>query len=263
MTSFTASLGTWTYRVSPGLASVGLKVILFTVRSAFMAPRTFSECEGSRLGGTAMVYNVFSKLICILVMAEGGYDPTTENETPWEDHGIDHDDDDDDDDDDDTTGPGTPGAASTPYRPGVRYHPDEEHEMSTLPTEDSGLVHSPGEPAWNALTHLYPDVNATELEAFIDPKTQRLKIKMTGQGKASYFLYTTEKSSNTQQLNPKLSMEIRRALGESTLDQASVLQQERERNLREIVEKNEQKKATGGGGRSGSARASTRPGQPS
>ena len=47
-------------------------------------------------------------------MTEGGYDPTTENETPWEDHGIDH----DDEDDDDTTGPGTPGAASTPYRPG-------------------------------------------------------------------------------------------------------------------------------------------------
>ena len=46
-----------------------------------MAPRTFSECEGSRLGGTAMVYNVFSKLICILVMAEGGdvpIDETTE-----------------------------------------------------------------------------------------------------------------------------------------------------------------------------------------
>ena len=31
-------------------------------------------------------------------MAEGGYDPDTENKTPWEDHGIDHDDDDDDDD---------------------------------------------------------------------------------------------------------------------------------------------------------------------
>ena len=32
-------------------------------------------------------------------MAEGGYVPTTENETPWEDHGIDHDDNDNDDDD--------------------------------------------------------------------------------------------------------------------------------------------------------------------
>ena len=166
-------------------------------------------------------------------MAEGGYDPTTENETPWEDHGIDH------DDDDDTTGPGTPGAASIPYRPGDRYHPDE---MFTLPTEDSGLVHNPGDSAWKSLTYIYPDANATDLEAFIDPTTKRLKVKMTGAGKASYFLYTTEKSSNTQQLNPKLSLEIRRALGESTLDQASVLQQERERNLREIVEKTNRKK---------------------
>ena len=31
-------------------------LIRLTVRSAFMAPRTFSECEWSRLGGTAMVY---------------------------------------------------------------------------------------------------------------------------------------------------------------------------------------------------------------
>ena len=65
MTSFTASLGTLTYRVSPGLASVGLKVMRLTVRSAFIARRTLSECEGSRLVGTAMVYIVFFKHICI------------------------------------------------------------------------------------------------------------------------------------------------------------------------------------------------------
>ena len=59
MTSFSESLGTETYRVSPGLASEGLKVMRLTVRSAFMAPRTFSECEGSRFGGTAVVYMVF------------------------------------------------------------------------------------------------------------------------------------------------------------------------------------------------------------
>ena len=125
MTSLTASLGTLTYRVSPGLALVGLKVILFTVRSAFMAPRTFSECEGSRLGGTAMVYNVFSKLICILVMAEGGdvpMDETTEKTPLIQGKG---DDDDIDlskydiygnpiDPESDRTQPFEPGAASTP-----------------------------------------------------------------------------------------------------------------------------------------------------
>ena len=125
MTSFSASLGTWTYRVSPGLASVGLKVMRFTVRFAFIAPRTLSECEGSRLGGTAMVYIVFLKLICILVMAEGGYDPTDPTDrTPL----IPDTGDDDDDNawdnvdwntpvdpaDPDRTQPFEPGAASTP-----------------------------------------------------------------------------------------------------------------------------------------------------
>ena len=185
-------------------------------------------------------------------MAEGGdYEPTTER-TPLISKKGDNDDDDDginwgtpgvlDPDDPETTQPFTPGAASTPHQPGGPYHPDEEHEMSTFPTEDSGLVHNPGEAAWKSLIYIYPDANATELEAFIDPTTKRLKVKMAGQGKASYYLYTTEKSSNTQQLNPKLTLEIRKALGESALDQASVLQQERERNLREIVEKTNRKR---------------------
>ena len=60
MTSCSESLGTATYRVSPGLAAEGLNVKRLTVRSALIAPRVFSLCEGSRLGGTAMViYCVF------------------------------------------------------------------------------------------------------------------------------------------------------------------------------------------------------------
>ena len=39
-----------------------------------------------------MVYNVFSKLICILVMAEGGYDPT-ETIPPFPETGDDDNDD--------------------------------------------------------------------------------------------------------------------------------------------------------------------------
>ena len=177
-------------------------------------------------------------------------DPTTEKTSRIPDTG------DDDDDgfdfskydihgnpiDPETTQPFEPGAASTPHQPGGPYHPDEEHEMSTFPTEDSGLVHNPGEAAWKSLTYIYPDANATELEAFIDPTTKRLKVKMAGQGKASYYLMTEDKALKTAKLNPKLSLEIRKALGESTVDQARVLQQERDRNLREIVEKTNRKK---------------------
>ena len=42
ITSCSESLGTLTYRVSPGLASEGLNVMRLTVRSAFMAPSVFS-----------------------------------------------------------------------------------------------------------------------------------------------------------------------------------------------------------------------------
>ena len=231
ITSLTASLGTLTYRVSPGLALVGLKVILFTVRSAIIAWRTFFECEGSRLGGTAMVYNVFSKLICILVMAEGGYDPTTEKDPFRPKEGDDDDDNfdwdvpvdiDPDDPDDSETG-----GASTPYPEG------EEHEMSSLPQEQSGMV-APGETAWNALTYLFPDASATELEVFMDPTTHRLKIKMTGAGKKAYFLLTEDKSTKQQKLNPQLTKEIRKALGESAEEQLMTLQEQRDRNAAEI-----------------------------
>ena len=64
-------------------------------------------------------------------MAEGGYDPTTENETPWEDHGIDHDD--DDEQEVNTTQPFQPGASSTPY------HEGEVHEMANMGEEGDGI----------------------------------------------------------------------------------------------------------------------------
>ena len=138
--------------------------------------------------------------------------------------------------DPETTGTFEPGGASTPYPEG------EENEMADLPQEQTGMVHGPGESAWNSLTFLYPEAKATELEAFIDPTTKRLKVKMTGQGKTSYYLMTEDKVTKTEKLNPKLTKEIRKALGESTLGLVSVLQEERDRNLREIVEKTNRKR---------------------
>ena len=63
-------------------------------------------------------------------MAEGGYDPTTENETPWEDHGIDH----NDTDDEEYTTP-----RSSPMKPPPAPPPaPEEIEMSQLSREQNG-----------------------------------------------------------------------------------------------------------------------------
>ena len=72
-------------------------------------------------------------------------DPTTENETPWENHGIDHDD--DDDKEVDTTQTFTPGAASTPYQlqgaTAGSYHGGESHEMTDFGPEESGISDTP------------------------------------------------------------------------------------------------------------------------
>ena len=160
---------------------------------------------------------------------DGDYDPDRDNENTALDIALDS-------DDDDTT-PGTPAAASTPYRPGATYHPGEEHEMTHLPQEQSGLAHAPGEPAWNSLTFIYPDASATDLEAFYDPKTQRLKVKMAGAGKKAYFLYRISRQTGQERLNQDLTKEILRALGKSAVDQASSLQQERDINSQEIRSK--------------------------
>ena len=164
---------------------------------------------------------------------DGDYDPDRDNENIDLDIALDS-------DDDDTT-PGTPAAASTPYQPGAAYHPGEEHEMTNLPQEQTGLVHAPGEPAWNSLTFIYPDASATDLEAFYDPKTQRLKVKMAGAGKKAYFLYRISRQTGQERLNQDLTQEILQALGKSAVDQASSLQQERDINLQEIRSKTQTK----------------------
>ena len=170
---------------------------------------------------------------------DGDYDPDRENENTALDQALDS-------DDDATTpgAPGTPAAASTPYRPGATstpYHPGEEHEMTHLPQEQSGVVPAPGEPAWNSLTFIYPDAKATDLEAFMDPTTQRLKVKMAGAGKKAYYLYRISRQTGEERLNPDLTQKILRALGKSAVDQARSLQQERDTNSQEIRSKTQTK----------------------
>ena len=170
-------------------------------------------------------------------MAEGGYDTATENDTPALDIALDN----DDDDADTTPPPGTPGATSTPYQPGDVYHPGEDHEMTTFPQEQSGVVQGPGEAAWNALKGIFPDVSATEVEAYIDPKSKRLMVKKAGANQTAYPLYTQERVTGIQRLNPKIPPVLRASLGESAMDQSAALQQERDRNT-QVMRAKEQTK---------------------
>ena len=170
-------------------------------------------------------------------MAEAGddYDPTKENENTALDNALDN------DDDDDTTEPGTPAAASTPYRPGPSYHGEESHEMTDMSQEQSGMVHDPGDVAWKALTHIFPDAKATEVKAYYDPRVQRLVVKKAGAGQTPYYLFTIERATGHERLNPKIPPVLRASLGESAVDQSAALQQERDRNLQEIRAKTQTK----------------------
>ena len=64
---------------------------------------------------------------------------------------------------------------------------------------------------------------------------------MAGAGKASYYLFTKERATGIERLTPKLPAEIRKALGESALDQSAALQQQRDANRQEMQAKEQQK----------------------
>ena len=156
-------------------------------------------------------------------MAEGGdfgYDDH------YLDHNIDHDDDDDDDDEQevdrtqqvDRTLPfDTPQQASTPY------HGGEQVEMQTMQHEQSGLpsyhetspllsVQQKSQLSWNALTGIFPEASSIELDSNYS-KTGRLQVKMAGFGKKVYNLFTTDRTTKEQKLNPSLPKEILNSLG--------------------------------------------------
>ena len=108
------------------------------------------------------------------------YEPTTENETPWEDHGIDH----DDDDDEEYTTP-----RSSPMKPPPT---PEEIEMSQLPREQNGWRRQQEQQAaWVDLKDMYPQANEDALEVSyvkVPGKEPRLSIKMAGSTRA-YWLF--------------------------------------------------------------------------
>ena len=128
----------------------------------------------------------------------------------------------DDDDDDDTTHPFQPDVHSTPGPSG------EEIPMTTMNREKEkgsgiaetsfieGSTHSRvlelDKKAWDSLTGIFPEVKATELEATYS-KTGKLQVKMFGQGKRAYPLFTKDKDTGGQRLNPILPRQIKSALG--------------------------------------------------
>ena len=110
-----------------------------------------------------------------------------------------------------------PTTASTPY------HGGEQHEMQTMMHEQSGLpdtsfeetpllgAQAQAQRSWDSLIRFFPDASSIDLEANYT-KTGRLQVKMAGFGKKAYELFTKDRSGR-QQINPKLTKEIKQSLG--------------------------------------------------
>ena len=129
-------------------------------------------------------------------------------------------DDDDDEEEVDTTRPFQPYTASTPYHGGEQYEMQTMmHEQSGLPVtsyEETPLIGAQSEKArsWDALTRLFPNASATDLETSYSA-TGRLQVKRSGFDKGVYPLFTRDKMTKQDRLNPSLSQEIKNSLGKS------------------------------------------------
>ena len=93
------------------------------------------------------------------------------------------------------------------------------HEQSGLPDtsyEETPLLGAQAETrnSWDALTRLFPRASATDLETSYS-NTGRLQVKKSGFGKKSYPLFTKDKQTGKDRLNPQLTKEIKDSLGKS------------------------------------------------
>ena len=161
-------------------------------------------------------------------MATGPYDPTTENATPWEDHGIDH------DDDEEYTTP-----RSSPMKPPPA---PEEIEMSQLPREQNGWRRQ--QAAWVALKKMYPQADKEALEVSYvkipGEITPRLSVKTIGAPRA-YWLFEKDFLGRWRE-NPELPQEIKNLLGKSIEEQIKGFKQLKAKKEATLAAKQKQDK---------------------
>ena len=128
-----------------------------------------------------------------------------------------------------TTQPFNPGQASTPYQWQTMH---QEHGGEPSYDEKTPLISAQQqkEKEWETVTNLFPNASAIDLET--STCGGRLQVKKVGAGKKLYDLFTNDRSGR-QQLNPKLTKEIKKALGERAeqiiLEDSDTIQQQRQR----------------------------------
>ena len=158
---------------------------------------------------------------------------------------LEHEEKDDDDDDEETTNPFQPGGSSTPGEDISMTTMNREKEKESSTTETSFIEGSPlsrvitsNAKAWESLTGMFPDAKATELEATYS-KTGKLQVKKVGFGKKAYPLFTKDKDTGGQRLNPILPRQIKSALGQER-EILFVLKEKEIEKLQESIREDEE-----------------------
>ena len=174
-------------------------------------------------------------------MSEG--EGTSFENPAYDPYGLD---DDDEGRDANETTPFFPENASTP-------NGKEEIPMQTMQTEKSGLpatsyaetpftgAQTLSEQAWVAAKDFFPDMSSSELEVSYSSKG-KLQVKMFGAGKKTYDLFTKNKRTGRDQINPNLSKEIKTPLGDSKYVKVRQTVYEKRRELKEKQYEASQKK---------------------
>ena len=168
-------------------------------------------------------------------MATGGYDPTTENETPWEDHGIDHDNNDDEEYKTPLTSPMKPAPAP------------ENFEMNYLPRERQNKWEPSAsqKDAWFDVKNMYPDASKAALEVdyvkLPGEKDPRLSIKIK-HAMRSYWLFEKQGVLRRWRENPNLPQDIKVFLGKSINEQIKDFEKLKSEKEATLVAKQKQKK---------------------
>ena len=171
-------------------------------------------------------------------MATGGYDPTTENETPWEDHGIDR----KDDDDEEYKTPLT-----SPMKPPPAPAPEENFEMRYLPRERQNKWEPSAsqKDAWFDVKNMYPDASKGSLEVdyvkIPGEKDPRLSIKIKHAMRA-YWLFEKQGVLRRWRENPDLPQDIKVYLGKSINDQIKDFEKLKSEKESTLAAKQKQKK---------------------
>ena len=149
--------------------------------------------------------------------------------------------DDDDDNDGDTTNPFQPEGASTPGPSGegipmTTMNRGKEKgpgiaETSFIEGSTHSRVLELDKKAWESLTGIFPEAKSIELKAFYSKKG-KLQVRMFGHGKRTYPLFTKDKDTGGQRLNPILPQQIKSALG----PECEILIVQKEKEIEELQE---------------------------